>query len=264
MLTVRALVSDCGLELAAGAAGAERPVRWVHISEHADPTPWLSGGELLLTTGYNLPTPAKQRRYVELLAGGGPRRARLRHRLRPQADAEGDPRRRRGARASPVRGPLRDAVHRDHRARLRAARQRAVRRARARRPRARAARAAGHRGPRARGDPRVDRRRRSAARRSSSIAPAASSHAAPAEPIPTPAATAGLGAEIAKQAPATPPAPFAPETGALAGRALAVPVPGRRGGRPGRLARGDLASASRSATSSASARARRRWSSGSS
>ncbi len=46
-------------------------MRWVHISEHADPTPWLSGGELLLTTGYNLPTPAKQRRYVELLAANG-------------------------------------------------------------------------------------------------------------------------------------------------------------------------------------------------
>ena len=28
------------------------PVRWVHISELADPTPWLSGGELLLTTGH--------------------------------------------------------------------------------------------------------------------------------------------------------------------------------------------------------------------
>ena len=46
-------------------------MRWVHISEHEDPTPWLSGGELLLTTGYNLGTPAKQRRYVELLAGSG-------------------------------------------------------------------------------------------------------------------------------------------------------------------------------------------------
>ena len=71
MLTVGSLVSDCGLELVAGEEGAERPVRWVHISEHEDPTPWLSGGELLLTTGYNLGTPAKQRRWVELLAGEG-------------------------------------------------------------------------------------------------------------------------------------------------------------------------------------------------
>ncbi len=72
MLTVGSLLSECGLELVAGGPdGAEEPVRWVHISEHEDPTPWLSGGELLLTTGYNLGTAAKQRRYVELLAGKG-------------------------------------------------------------------------------------------------------------------------------------------------------------------------------------------------
>jgi purine catabolism regulator len=71
MLTVGSLVSDCGLELAAGRTRADSPVRWVHISEHEDPTPWLSGGELLLTTGINLGTPAKQRRYVELLQANG-------------------------------------------------------------------------------------------------------------------------------------------------------------------------------------------------
>ncbi|MQA74049.1 MAG: hypothetical protein GEU88_06875 [Solirubrobacterales bacterium] len=71
MLTVGSLISDCGLALADGEVGASNPVRWVHISEHEDPTPWLSGGELLLTTGYNLGTPAKQRRYVGLLAGEG-------------------------------------------------------------------------------------------------------------------------------------------------------------------------------------------------
>jgi PucR family transcriptional regulator, purine catabolism regulatory protein len=71
MLTVGSLVTECGLELAAGESGAGNRVRWVHISEHEDPTPWLSGSELLLTTGYNLGTPAKQRRYVELLAGEG-------------------------------------------------------------------------------------------------------------------------------------------------------------------------------------------------
>ena len=70
MLTVRSLVEDCGLELAAE-SGGENPIRWVHISEHEDPTPWLSGGELLLTTGLNLGTPARQRRYVSLLAGEG-------------------------------------------------------------------------------------------------------------------------------------------------------------------------------------------------
>ena len=71
MLTVDSLLEDCGLELAVAAERGDNPVRWVHISEHEDPTPWLSGGELLLTTGYNLGTPAKQRRYVELLAGEG-------------------------------------------------------------------------------------------------------------------------------------------------------------------------------------------------
>ncbi len=71
MLTVGSLLDDCGLELAAGQARAENPVRWVHISEHEDPTPWLSGGELLLTTGINLGTPAKQREFVELLAAKG-------------------------------------------------------------------------------------------------------------------------------------------------------------------------------------------------
>ena len=69
MLTVGSLVHECGLEFAAGDGAAGNPVRWVHTSEHEDPTPWLSGGEVLLTTGYNLGSPAKQRRYVELLAG---------------------------------------------------------------------------------------------------------------------------------------------------------------------------------------------------
>ena len=43
MLTVQSLIDDLGLELAAGASAAESPVRWVHISELEDPTPFLSG-----------------------------------------------------------------------------------------------------------------------------------------------------------------------------------------------------------------------------
>ena len=43
-------------------------MRWVHISELQDPTPWLSGGELMLTTGIPLDTAAKQRAFVGLLA----------------------------------------------------------------------------------------------------------------------------------------------------------------------------------------------------
>src|SRR5215213_903475 len=68
MLTVRGLVSEMGLELSAGDAGADAPVRWVHISELPDPTPWLSGGELLLTTGIQLDSEERQREFVRLLA----------------------------------------------------------------------------------------------------------------------------------------------------------------------------------------------------
>jgi PucR family transcriptional regulator, purine catabolism regulatory protein len=68
VLTVESLVSDCGLRLVAGDAGADHPIRWVHISELEDPTPWLSGGELLLTTGIQLTGAASQRRFVERLA----------------------------------------------------------------------------------------------------------------------------------------------------------------------------------------------------
>src|SRR5438874_10484086 len=68
MLTVGSLVGDCGLELAAGSDGAESPIRWVHISELEDPTLWLSGGELMLTTGIQLGTAAKQRAFIRRLA----------------------------------------------------------------------------------------------------------------------------------------------------------------------------------------------------
>src|SRR4051812_47664201 len=69
MLPLRDLLRELDLRLVAGKAGAERPVRWVHISELADPTPWLSGGELLLTTGLMLEAPEAQREYVARLAG---------------------------------------------------------------------------------------------------------------------------------------------------------------------------------------------------
>jgi purine catabolism regulator len=69
MLTVRSLVSEVGLELAAGEDAADAPVRWVHITELPDPTPWLSGGELLLTTGIQLRDDKSQREFVRRLAG---------------------------------------------------------------------------------------------------------------------------------------------------------------------------------------------------
>jgi purine catabolism regulator len=69
MLTVRGLVAEMGLELASGEDGADAPVRWVHISELPDPTPWLNGGELLLTTGIQLGSEKRQREFVRLLSG---------------------------------------------------------------------------------------------------------------------------------------------------------------------------------------------------
>src|SRR5437764_4660846 len=57
-----------GLDLVAGREGAGAPIRWVHATELPDPTPWLSGGELLLTTGMQLDAEAAQRSFVERLA----------------------------------------------------------------------------------------------------------------------------------------------------------------------------------------------------
>ena len=68
MITIADLRENFPLVLVAGESEVDRPIRWVHMSEHEDPAPWLSGGELVLTTGYNLTTAAKQRRFVEALA----------------------------------------------------------------------------------------------------------------------------------------------------------------------------------------------------
>ncbi|HEX7297387.1 MAG TPA: PucR family transcriptional regulator ligand-binding domain-containing protein [Solirubrobacteraceae bacterium] len=71
MLTVREILADVDVTLLAGEGNLDIPVRWVHISELADPTPWLSGGELLLTTGIGLDTPKRQRDYIATLADHG-------------------------------------------------------------------------------------------------------------------------------------------------------------------------------------------------
>ena len=68
MLTVRDLLQDLEVRLLAGERSLHLPVRWVHISELLDPTPWLSGGELLLTTGMQLDTPGQQREFAGRLA----------------------------------------------------------------------------------------------------------------------------------------------------------------------------------------------------
>ena len=71
MLALRDLIRDLDVKLVAGEAGTGGAVRWVHISEIVDPTPWLSGGELLLTTGLQLDRPEVQREYVARLAAHG-------------------------------------------------------------------------------------------------------------------------------------------------------------------------------------------------
>jgi PucR family transcriptional regulator, purine catabolism regulatory protein len=68
MLTVEGLVAELGLQLASGQDVARRHVRWVHSTELLDPTPWLRGGELLLTTGLQLDSARAQRELVERLA----------------------------------------------------------------------------------------------------------------------------------------------------------------------------------------------------
>jgi purine catabolism regulator len=68
MLTLEGLVAELGLDLASGQEAAGRHVRWVHSTELLDPTPWLRGGELLLTTGLQLDSAKAQRELIERLA----------------------------------------------------------------------------------------------------------------------------------------------------------------------------------------------------
>lgn len=70
-LTVRRLVArqDLHLQLVAGSESAERIVHWAHAIDLPDPTPWLEGGELVMTTGTHLDDhPDAQYRYVRGLA----------------------------------------------------------------------------------------------------------------------------------------------------------------------------------------------------
>jgi PucR family transcriptional regulator, purine catabolism regulatory protein len=67
-----AALPDLHLEVVAGRDAVEREVRWLHVSELEDPTEWLEGGELLLTTGLGVGREASaQRAYVRRLAEHG-------------------------------------------------------------------------------------------------------------------------------------------------------------------------------------------------
>jgi len=70
-LTVESLIGELGLTLVSGQEAAHTHVRWVHSTELPDPTPWLRGGELVLTTGLQLDKPSIQRELIERLAEHG-------------------------------------------------------------------------------------------------------------------------------------------------------------------------------------------------
>ncbi|MGW5639220.1 PucR family transcriptional regulator [Streptomyces sp. NPDC003832] len=73
--TLASLVHHSALKLTvrAGEDRLDVPVRWAHVSELADPVPYMEGGELLLITALKLDAenPAEMRRYVKRLAGAG-------------------------------------------------------------------------------------------------------------------------------------------------------------------------------------------------
>jgi purine catabolism regulator len=73
-VSVEDLVRSPALQLRvlAGEAGLSRSVSWAHVSELEDPTPWLLGAEVIMTTGLGVPrTAARQRAYLERLDDAG-------------------------------------------------------------------------------------------------------------------------------------------------------------------------------------------------
>jgi purine catabolism regulator len=73
--TLASLVHHSALKLTvrAGEDRLDVPVRWAHVSELADPVPYMEGGELLLITALKLDAddPEAMRRYVKRLAAAG-------------------------------------------------------------------------------------------------------------------------------------------------------------------------------------------------
>lgn len=73
--TLASLVHHSALKLTvrAGEDRLDVPVRWAHVSELADPVPYMEGGELLLITALKLDAedPHTMRRYVKRLVGAG-------------------------------------------------------------------------------------------------------------------------------------------------------------------------------------------------
>ena len=172
MLTVASLVSDCGLELRRG-RGERRPAAALgpHLrARGSDPVALGRGAPADHRLQPRHPGQAARLRGTARCERRG--RPWLRRRLRPQAVARRRSWTRPAGRHAPVRGAVRDAVHRDHRAGGGASRQRAVRRARAWDEGSRAPRAPRDRWRRARRDHGARGGAPSAGRRSSSTAPA--------------------------------------------------------------------------------------------
>lgn len=73
--TLASLVHHSALKLGvrAGEQHLDTPVRWAHVSELADPVPYMEGGELLLITALKLDAedPDAMRRYVKRLSEAG-------------------------------------------------------------------------------------------------------------------------------------------------------------------------------------------------
>src|SRR4051812_5883110 len=72
-VTIASLLSDSSLNIRAATTSApvDQPVSWVHVSELSDPTPFLDGGELLLTTGLFLAEGTALEAYVDRLVDAG-------------------------------------------------------------------------------------------------------------------------------------------------------------------------------------------------
>lgn len=73
-MTVRRLaaISTLRLTLVAGRDGIDRTITWAHAIELEDPTPFLAGGELVMTTGMNVGASADQQfRYLQRLSAAG-------------------------------------------------------------------------------------------------------------------------------------------------------------------------------------------------
>ncbi|QIX26945.1 hypothetical protein ncot_10270 [Nocardioides sp. JQ2195] len=74
MITIEQLLEhpELGCTLIAGASGVHKHVRWAHLSELEDPTRWLRGKELLMTTGLAIPKDvASQVTYLQRLSDIG-------------------------------------------------------------------------------------------------------------------------------------------------------------------------------------------------